>query len=156
MVNYLTPSGLKALQNELSVIENQKLPEILDAINKAIAEGDLSENASYDSAKEERDKILQRKEEIQSILNSYELVDDSKSIVKSDIVRLGSTVKIKYLHDNSVYKVSIVGTSEADILSNKISNEAPVTKAILGKSKGQEVSFKVKTKEYSVLIEDII
>lgn len=155
MTNYLTKEGLLELQAELERLTKVDLPEILDSINKAMAEGDISENSALDSAKLDRDKILTRQAEIEEILNDYQIIEDAGKNV-SKTVHIGGTVKIQYLSDNRLFTLRIVGASEADALNGKISNESPLALAILGKKEGQEVSFKVKQGKISVKILEIV
>ena len=152
MVHYLTAAGLKELQEEYRKIVEIDIPEVIDAINKAMAEGDLKENAPLEAAKTDRDNLTVRKNELEEILANYELISED---VKSKNVKIGSTVSIQYLHDNSKFTLQIVGSSEADALSNKISNESPLAIAIMGKPEGREAEFKVNKKLFSVKILEI-
>jgi transcription elongation factor GreA len=154
MANYLTQQGLKDLQLELKEIIEIKMPEILDSINKAMAEGDLRENSGLDAAKLEREKLETRSEEIRSVLNDYQLIDESST--NSKMVRIGSTVKVKYLRDNAEFEFRIVGMSEADALNGKISNESPLAVAILGKKVGDTSNFKTKSGVVEVKVLEII
>jgi transcription elongation factor GreA len=154
MANYLTQQGLKDLQTELKEITEEKMPLILESINRAMSEGDLSENSGLDAAKIEREKIETRLEEIKAVLNDYEMIDESKTGSKT--VRIGSSVKVKYLRDNSEFEFRIVGISEADALNGKISNESPLATAILGKKSGDLANFKTKTGVVEVKVLEII
>lgn len=154
MSNYLSKKGLKDLEKELSSLNEIKIPEILDAINKAIAEGDLSENASLDTAKEEHDKLMGRKGELEEILANHIIIDD-KSLISNSTVSIGNKVKVIFLDTNRTLDLNIVGSSEADALDNKISNESPLAQAIIGKSANQEVSFKQNKQVYKVRVLEI-
>lgn len=154
MTNYLTKEGFTELSAELKSITEIKLPDTLESINKALAEGDVRENSGLDAAKIERDKLVARQQEIEEILSNYEIIDE-KNAHSSKSVKIGSSVKIQYLSDNSVYELRIVGNSEADIIENKISNESPLAQAILGKTAGQESSFKSKSGHIKVKVLEI-
>lgn len=155
MTNYLTQAGLAELQAELKEIVDVKLPEVLEAINRALAEGDVSENSGLDAAKLDREKLITRQTEIEDILNDFEIIDE-KNAIGSKVVQIGSTLRLMYLHDNKEFEVRIVGSSEADALSNKISNESPLAQAILGKKPGQEASFKVRSGVVKVKLVEIL
>jgi transcription elongation factor GreA len=154
MTNIITKEGLKDLKAELSEIEKNLLPANLESINRALAEGDLRENAALDSAKLERDKFVARINEIQEVLGDYELISD---VVKdTKLVRIGGSVKVQYTQDNSTFDFKIVGSSEADAIGGKISNESPLAQSILGKKPGDVVSFKIKDNTISVKILEIL
>jgi transcription elongation factor GreA len=160
MPHYLTREGLAELQAEYDLIVKVKLPEALELLNRARAEGDLRENAGYDAAKEERAKLEARIAEIEEILHDYELIEDKAKTTAtskaSKRVEIGGTVIIQYLHDNTKFELKIVGSSEADAINSKISNESPLAKAILGKKEGDEASFKVKNNVIKVKIIEIL
>jgi transcription elongation factor GreA len=155
MTNYLTQQGLEELQIELKEILEVKLPETLDSINKALAEGDARENSGLDAAKIERDKLVTRQQEIEDILSNYEIIDE-KNAKQTSVVHIGNTIKIQYEVDNSIVDIKIVGVSEADVLSNKISNESPLAQAIIGKKPGEESSFKSRGKQIKIKILEIL
>ncbi len=106
-------------------------------IKEAREQGDLSENAEYDAAKEEQRDIELRIEEIDKILKNAELVVDDD--IDSSVINIGCTVKIKDLEFNEEMEYKIVGSTEANSLKGKISNESPVGKALIGAKKGQTV-----------------
>jgi transcription elongation factor GreA len=156
MTNYITREGLSELQKELQLIREKDLPEVLDAINKALAEGDLRENSALDASKIERDKLVARENELIDTLSDYEIIEDHTGKKPSKTVVIGGEVKIRYTSDNSEFKLRIVGSSEADATSGKISNESPLAQAILGKKEGDSAEFKVKTMLVGVKIVEII
>jgi transcription elongation factor GreA len=155
MTNYLTQQGLDELQAELKEILEVKLPDTLESINKALAEGDARENSGLDAAKIERDKLVTRQQEIEDTLSSYEIIDE-QTVAQAQTVRIGSSVRIQYLSDNTIMEIKIVGSSEADILTNKISNESPLAQAILGKKPQQDASFKNKGVQIKIKILEIL
>lgn len=135
--NVLTYEGLKALQDELHDLKVVRRAEIAQKIKEAREQGDLSENAEYDAAKDEQRDIELRIEEIEKILKNAEVFVDEE--VSSDTVSIGSTVTIldKEFKEELVYK--IVGSTEADSLNGKISNESPVGRALIGAKKGANI-----------------
>ncbi len=155
MTNYLTKQGLAELEAELKEILEIKVPNALEAINRSLAEGDVKENSGLDAAKNERDKLVTRQQEIEDVLSNYEIIDE-KSVMNSKVIQIGSSVKIQYSIDNTEFEIKIVGNSEADVISNKISNESPLAQALIGKKPGQEVSFKNRNKQVKVKILEIL
>lgn len=155
MTHYITNEGLKKLEKELQELEKVRLPEALDSINRALAEGDVSENSALDSAKLERDKLEARVNEIKEVISNHEIIEESKGASK--VVRIGGSVKIEYLDSGKTFELTIVGASEADAVVGKISNESPLAKAILGKRESSEVTVRVNpTSTFKVKIVKII
>ncbi len=136
--NIMTYEGIKALEDELEDLKVNRRKEVAQKIKEAREQGDLSENAEYDAAKEEQREIELRIEEIDKILKNAEVVDDDES--GKDTVTVGSTVTVydEEFKEEAVYK--IVGSSEVDILNNKISNESPVGRALIGAKVGEEIA----------------
>ncbi len=135
--NILTEEGLKALEEELQDLKVNRRKEVAQKIKEAREQGDLSENAEYDAAKEEQRDIELRIEEIDKILKNAELVVDDD--IDSSVINIGCTVKIKDLEFNEEMEYKIVGSTESNSLKGKISNESPVGKALIGAKKGQTV-----------------
>ena len=129
--NILTYEGLKALEDELHELKVNRRREVAQKIKEAREQGDLSENAEYDAAKEEQRDIELRIEEIDKILKNAEVVDDNDG--DSSVINVGCTVTIKDLEFNEEMEYKIVGSTEADSLKGKISNESPVGKALIGR-----------------------
>ena len=134
----LTAEGLKKLQDELEFLENVKRPEITQRLKEARAQGDLSENAEYEQAREDQSfnegKILELKE----LIKTAKVIDASE--IERGKVSLGSVVVLKDLEFGEEEEYSIVGTTEADPFENRISNESPVGRAILGQQVGYVAS----------------
>lgn len=141
--NILTEEGLKALEEELQDLKVNRRKEVAQKIKEAREQGDLSENAEYDAAKEEQRDIELRIEEIDKILKNAELVVDDD--IDSSVINIGCTVKIKDLEFNEEMEYKIVGSTEANSLKGKISNESPVGKALIGAKKGQTVEVEAPT-----------
>ena len=135
--NILTYEGLKALEDELHDLKVNRRREVAQKIKEAREQGDVSENAEYYAAKEEQRDIELRIEEIDKILKNAEVVDDDD--VDSNVINVGCTVKIKDLEFKEEMEYKIVGSTEANSLKGKISNESPVGKALIGAQKGDTV-----------------
>ena len=133
---YLTEEGLNELKKELDFLKLEKRPEIINALKDARALGDLSENAEYDAARSEQASTEARIKEIEKMLENVEIINS----VKTDAVALGTKVKLEYVGDDEIDEYSIVGSKEADPFTNKISNESPIAKAIIGHKVGDIVN----------------
>ena len=142
-LNQMTQEEFDKLQAKYSEMVKVKQKEIADALREARSYGDLSENAEYDAAKEEQREIEARIEEIDKLLKNAEVADADEN-TKADIITVGSTVKLfdEEFGEEVTYK--IVGSSEANILQNKISNESPVGKELIGKKKNQKITVETQ------------
>lgn len=134
----LTKEGVKELESELKSLIEDRGP-LTERIKTAREMGDLSENAEYQSARQEQEKLEARIDEIEHILQSVEIIEKPKG---GNTVSLGSTVELNLKGDGKTKKFTIVGTVEADPLAGKISDESPIGKALLGKKLGEEVELK--------------
>ncbi len=134
----LTAEGLKKLEDELAYYKSVRRIEVSQRIKTAIEYGDISENSEYDDAKNEQAFIEGEILTLESQIRNSEIIkaDDSNK----DVVHLGNTVVIKDMEYDEDETYTIVGSTEADILQNKISNEAPIGRALLGKKIGDVVS----------------
>lgn len=135
--NILTEEGLAKLEDELQDLKVNKRKEVAAKIKEAREQGDLSENAEYDAAKDEQRDIELRIEEIEKILKNAEVV--SSQDVDVNAINIGSTVRIKDLKFDEEMEYKIVGSTEADILGGKISNESPVGMALIGAKAGDKI-----------------
>ncbi|MBR1849237.1 MAG: transcription elongation factor GreA [Lachnospiraceae bacterium] len=133
----LTAEGLKKYEDELEYLKVTKRKEIAEAIKEARAQGDLSENAEYQAAKDEQRKMEARIEELEKILTNVEVVEDNDD--NSGVIRLGSKVKIKDIEFDEVLEYRIVGSNEANTDAGQISNESPLGRALIGAKKGKTV-----------------
>ncbi len=138
--NLMTYEGLRALEDELNDLKVNKRKEIAQKIKEAREQGDLSENAEYDAAKDEQRDIEARIEELEHILKNAEVADD---IVDKDVVNVGSFVKLLDVEFDEVTTYKIVGSTEANSLQGKISNESPVGAAILKHRAGETVTVEM-------------
>lgn len=143
----LTYAGLKALEDELENLKVVKRREIAQKIKEAREQGDLSENAEYDAAKDEQRDIEARIEELEKILKNAEVVVEEEADL--DKVSIGCSVKILDCEFEEELEYKIVGSTEANSLKGKISNESPVGKALLGKKVGDTVTVETPAGEFS-------
>jgi transcription elongation factor GreA len=133
--NYITEEKKAALIEELNKLKTIKRKEIIESIESAKALGDLSENAEYHQAREDQGKTEDRINQIDYILQNSVVVSKHKS----SSVEIGTTVVVKKDGEKNSVTYSIVGTEEADMAQNKISNKSPLGEALFGKSKGESV-----------------
>lgn len=149
--NLLTYAGLKKLEEELHDLKVVKRKEVAEKIKEAREQGDLSENAEYDAAKDEQRDIEARIEEIEKILKNAEVVVEDE--VDLDRISVGCKVKVHDYDFEEDMELKIVGSTEANSLEGKISNESPVGKALIGAKKGQTVQVEMPSgvMEYKVL-----
>ena len=149
--NILTYEGLKKYEEELQDLKVVKRLEVAEKIKEAREQGDLSENAEYDAAKDEQRDIEARIEEIEKILKNAEIVDEDE--VDLETINIGCQVKILDLEFDEELTYKIVGSTEANSLKGKISNESPVGRALIGKKVGELVSVEtqVGVVQYKVL-----
>ena len=149
--NLLTYEGLKKLEDELQDLKVVKRKEIAQKIKEAREQGDLSENAEYDAAKDEQRDIEARIEQIEKILKNAEVVVEDE--VDLDKISVGCKVKVLDVEFEEEEEFKIVGSSEANSLGGKISNESPVGKALIGAKVGDTVQVETQAGmiEYKVL-----
>jgi transcription elongation factor GreA len=141
MPNFLTQEGLQQLLDRRSEINNVLIPAVTIDINNARDQGDLKENAGFQTALKVRDELVAELAQIEEVLNSgYQIVDSNPT--SNDIVRLGNTVNIEFVGTKIKQKVKIVGTSESNVLEGKISNLSPLAESILGKTKNHICEYK--------------
>ena len=145
--NLLTYAGLKKLEEELHDLKVVKRKEVAGKIKEAREQGDLSENAEYDAAKDEQRDIEARIEELEKILKNAEVVVEEEADL--DKVSIGCSVKILDCEFDEELEYKIVGSTEANSLKGKISNESPVGKALLGKQVGDTVTGETPAGEFS-------
>ncbi len=149
---YVTEEGLEAIKKELEELKLVKRPEVISALKDARAQGDLSENAEYDAARTEQAVVESRIKELEVMLERAVVIEKGNT----DVVSIGTKVTIEYVDDEDQEEYSIVGSQEADPFSNKISNESPIAKAILGLKVGDVVSVESPNGKYDVKIVDIM
>lgn len=149
--NILTYEGLRQLEEELQDLKVNRRKEVAGKIKEAREQGDLSENAEYDAAKDEQRDIEARIEEIDKILRNAEVVVEEEVDVNK--INIGCKVKILDLEYNDELEYKIVGSTEANSLKGKISNESPVGKALIGAKIGDTISVETQagTIDYKIL-----
>lgn len=137
----MTAEGIKKLEEELEYSKTIKRREITEKIKVALSYGDLSENSEYDEAKNEQAFVERRIAQLQNMLINAKVVDESE--ISSEVVNVGSVVKVKDYEFNEEIEFYIVGSAEADPMENKISNESPVGMGLIGKKVGDIVEVPI-------------
>jgi transcription elongation factor GreA len=133
----LTAEGYKKLQQEIEYLSTDKRREVAERIRVAREFGDIAENAEYDDAKNEQAMLEHRIMQLEERLLSARVI--TKKEISKDTVSIGSTVRVKNMDANKTFEYHIVGSAEANPAENKLSNESPVGKAIIGHKKGDVV-----------------
>lgn len=144
----LTANGYLEVENELNKLREEDRPRIIQAIKEARAQGDLSENADYDAARNEQAQVEARIKELEYMIEHAIIIEDAPK----DVVGLGSTVEIEYVEDGDTDEYKIVGSMEADPFENKISDESPIGKALSGRKVGDVVKVPSPNGDYEVKI----
>ena len=146
----MTLEGKQKLEDELEEYKMKRRPEVIKRIKIARSYGDLSENSEYESAKDEQAMVESRIAQIENMLQYAEIIDNED--VDKDEVSMGRSVTFKELPDEEPETYSIVGESESDPLSGKISNESPMAKGLLGHKIGEEVEIEIPSGTMKVKI----
>ncbi len=133
----VSSEGLKKLQEELEYLKTTKRKEVAEAIKVARGFGDLSENSEYDEAKNEQGLVEARIAEIESMLKNVKIIDESS--INTDKVDVGNRVKVKDETFDEEIEYTIVGSSESNPMENKISDESPIGRALIGAAVGETV-----------------
>lgn len=136
----LTKEGLDSIKKEYEHLKTDKRKEVAERLKEAISYGDLSENSEYEEAKNEQAFVEGRIVELEKMIKNAQIIDEKKAH-SGKVVQIGTTVVIKNLKEKGAKPVefTIVGSTEADPLNNRISNESPVGKSLLKKKKGDKV-----------------
>ena len=148
----LTPEGFKKLKDEIELLSTERRREIAERIRVAREFGDIAENAEYDTAKNEQAHLEARIAMLEERLSNARVV--TKKEIKSGEVSIGTKVRLRDVKANKTVEYHIVGSAEADPAENKLSNESPVGKAIIGKKKGETVEVQTprgKALKYKIL-----
>ncbi|MBQ9315161.1 MAG: transcription elongation factor GreA [Clostridia bacterium] len=133
----LTYEGLKKLEEELEYLKTEKRKEVAERIKIALGFGDLSENSEYDEAKNEQAQVEMKIADLENKLRNVKLIDEDEIDTKT--VQVGNTVQVLDVEYDEKINYTIVGSTEADLAENKISNESPIGKALLGRKKNEVV-----------------
>ncbi len=151
--NMLTYEGLKKLEDELQDLKVNRRQEVAQKIKEAREQGDLSENAEYDAAKDEQRDIEARIEEIEKILKNAEVIDEDE--FDSETINFSSEVVLHDVDMDEIVSYKIVGSTEADILKGLISNESPLGAALMKKKVGDTVTVEAPSGNFEYKILDI-
>jgi transcription elongation factor GreA len=133
----LTPEGYENLKQELEILRTDRRREIAERIRVARAFGDIAENAEYDDAKNEQAMLEHRIATLEERLRDARVIEEHE--VRSDAVSIGTRVRLRDIEANRTVEYHIVGSAEANPAENRLSNESPVGRAILGRKKGETV-----------------
>ena len=154
--NYVTQEGYDALVAERDNLIHNVRAQVIEELQEARAQGDLSENADYDAAREHQAQVESRIAELDALIKNAEIITESKGKKrKTAIVKLGSTVTIKDLSENKEKSFNIVGSVEADPLNGKLSNNSPLAEAMMDHKVGDKVEVVRVDEPYEVEILDI-
>lgn len=137
---YVTEQGLQELKDELNNLLHVTRQEVIEELKSARAQGDLSENADYDAARDRQAQVEARIKDLDKLIANAEIIDDKKG---SSLVKVGSTVEIEELDTHEIDVYTIVGTIEADPLNGKLSNQTPLAQAILEQKVGTVATVEV-------------
>lgn len=148
----MTSQGFIKLESELNELKTVKRPQVIEAIKDARAQGDLSENADYDAARNDQAELEARIKELEYMIEHAKIIEESAD----GSISIGSTIKVSYLDDDEEEEYKIVGSLEANPFENRISNESPIGKAVLGKKAGDIVSVDSPNGAYDIKILEII
>ncbi|MCG7345061.1 transcription elongation factor GreA [Sporosarcina sp. ACRSL] len=149
----MTASGKKKLEEELEYLKTVKRKEVVERIKIARSYGDLSENSEYDSAKEDQAFVEGKISTLESMIRNSVIITEDE--MNTDEVQLGKTVTFKELPDGDEETYTIVGSAEANPIEGLISNDSPIAKGLIGRSKGDEVKILTPGGEMSVVIVEI-
>ena len=149
----LTKEGYDKIVEEHDELVTVKRPEIAERIKEAISYGDISENAEYDSAKNEQAELEEKIQRLENMMRMAKIIDEKH--VSDDVVNVGLIVEVKEKNAKKSQEYTIVGSAEADPFLGKISNESPLGQALLGRKKGDSVEVVVPNGMLYVKIMDI-
>jgi len=149
---HLTQEGINKFQDELEHLTQVRMEEIKVKLQEARAQGDLSENAEYDAAREEQAIVFERIQELQYILKNAVIIESDEG---SDVVHIGSTVTYRENETQKEMSFKIVGSAEANPFDAKISNESPLAKSLLGKRSGETAMVTTPKGVIEVTVTDV-
>lgn len=147
---YVTSEGLEKMKSELDYLKMERRPEVIQSLKEARALGDLSENSDYDAARNDQAQLEGRIKELEYKLEHCNIAENHED----GVVAIGSVVTIEY-DDGEVDEYKIVGSLEADPFENKISNESPIGKAVIGHKKNETVQVESPNGAYPVVIKEV-
>lgn len=149
----VTNEGLKKLTDELEYLKTEKRKEVVENIRVALSFGDLSENSEYEEAKNEQAKVEGRIVELENMLKKVKVISEHE--VKTDIVNVGAKIKVFDIDRKVEREYTLVGSTEADPLSGKISDLSPIGKAVIGSKVGDILTIAVPSGEIHIEIKEI-
>ena len=138
---FFTPEGLEKIENEIEYLKTVRRKEVSERIKVALGYGDLSENSEYDEAKNEQAQVEERIAKLEMMVRNAKIIDEKD--LNTDVVSIGSNVKVRELDTMEEDEYTIVGSAEADPLEGKISNESPVGSKLIGNRVGDVVEVEV-------------
>ena len=138
---FFTPEGLAKIEAEIEELKTVRRKEVADRIKVALGYGDLSENSEYDEAKNEQAQVEERIAKLEYMVRNARVIDEHE--LNTEVVNVGSIVRVKDVNDNEEEEFTIVGSAEADPLKGKISNESPVGGKLIGRKVGETVEIEI-------------
>ncbi len=150
---YLTYEGLKERERELEYLKTEKRKEVSEKIKVALGFGDLSENAEYDEAKNEQAEVELKIVKLEKMLKNAKIIDEDE--ISTDVVSVGIKVKVLDIDMEEEETYSLVGSEEADPMNNKISDESPVGRALIGAKAGDVVTVNAPNGDFEMKILEI-
>ena len=148
-----TPEGYQKLIDELNYLTQVRREEIKKDIAEARSFGDLSENAEYDEAKNEQAKVEAQIAELEETIAHVKIVNHED--INTNVANIGLTVKVLYVEDDDEVEYSLVGSREVDVLNNKISDQSPIGKAIMGTKAGDMITVEIPSGSIKLKILDV-
>ena len=149
----MSAAGLKAMQEELEYLKTVRRKELAEEIKEARSHGDLSENSEYDEAKNEQAKVEAQIAELEETLAHVKIINNEE--INSNIANIGLTVKVLYIDDDDEVEYSLVGSREVNALENKISDQSPIGKALIGTKAGDMVTVEIPSGPIKLKVLDV-
>lgn len=137
----VTEAGFQKLKDELDFLKNVKRREAAEAVGLARSYGDLSENSEYDEAKNEQAKVEAQIAELEETLANVKIINNDD--INTSVANIGLTVKVLYMDDDDEVEYSLVGSREVNALENRISDQSPIGKALIGTKAGDIVTVEI-------------
>ena len=152
-ITSVTEAGFQKLKEELDYLKNVKRREAAERVGEARSYGDLSENSEYDDAKNEQAKVEAQIAELEETIAHVKIVNNDD--INTNVANIGLTVKVLYVEDDEEVEYSLVGSREVDVLNNKISDQSPIGKAIMGTKAGDSVTVDIPYGKISLKILEV-
>ena len=152
-ITSVTEAGYKKLKDELDYLKNVKRKEAAARVGEARSYGDLSENSEYDDAKNEQAKVEAQIAELEETIAHVKIVNHED--INTNVANIGLTVKVLYIDDEEEVEYSLVGSREVDVLNNKISDQSPIGKAIMGTKAGDTITVDIPNGSIKLKILDV-